>query len=51
MRVSTNQIQMGAINAMLDQQSGLAQVQQQVASGKRVISPADDPVEIGRAHV
>jgi len=48
MRVSTNQIQMGAINAMLDQQSGLAKIQQQVASGKRVISPADDPVGIAQ---
>ena len=48
MRVSTNQIQMGAINAMLEQQEGLAKVQQQVASGKRVISPADDPVAIAQ---
>lgn len=48
MRVSTNQIQMGAINAMLDQQSGLAKVQQQVASGKRVLSPSDDPVGIAQ---
>jgi len=48
MRVSTNQIQMGAINAMLDQQEGLARVQQQVATGKRVITPADDPVAIAQ---
>ncbi len=48
MRVSTNQIQMGAINAMLDQQGGLAKVQQQVASGKRVLSPADDPVAMAQ---
>ncbi|MDH5408358.1 MAG: flagellar hook-associated protein FlgL [Gammaproteobacteria bacterium] len=44
MRVSTNQIQMGAINAMLDQQEGLSRVQKQVATGKRVLAPADDPV-------
>ncbi|MDH5446325.1 MAG: flagellar hook-associated protein FlgL [Gammaproteobacteria bacterium] len=48
MRVSTNQIQLGAINAMMDQQEGLAKVQQQVASGKRVISPADDPVAMAQ---
>jgi len=48
MRVSTNQIQMGAINAMLDQQEGLARVQKQVATGKRVLSPADDPVAVAQ---
>lgn len=48
MRVSSNQIQLGAINSMLDQQEGLAKVQQQVASGKRVITPSDDPVAIAQ---
>lgn len=48
MRVSTNQIQTGAINAMLEQQEGLARVQQQVASGKRVLAPSDDPVGIAQ---
>lgn len=49
MRVSTNQIQMGAINAMLEQQDSLARVQQQVATGKRVLSPADDPVAVAQS--
>lgn len=49
MRVSTNQIQTGAINSMLDQQEHLAKVQQQVATGKRVLAPSDDPV--GMAQV
>ena len=48
MRVSTNQIQTGAINAMLDQQEALAKVQQQVATGKRVLAPSDDPVGIAQ---
>lgn len=48
MRVSTNQMQIGAISAMTDQQSTLSKVQKQVASGKRVISPADDPVAIAQ---
>ncbi|MDH5181380.1 MAG: flagellar hook-associated protein FlgL [Gammaproteobacteria bacterium] len=48
-RVSTNQIQMGAINAMLDQQDSLARVQQQVATGKRVLAPSDDPVAVAQS--
>lgn len=44
MRVSTNQIQQVAINAMLDQQSRLSKVQEQVATGKRISKPSDDPV-------
>lgn len=48
MRVSTNQIQIGAINAMLEQQEGLSKVQQQVATGKRVMTPSDDPVGIAQ---
>lgn len=49
MRVSTNQIQMGAINAMLDQQESLTKVQQQVATGKRILSPSDDPVAVAQS--
>jgi flagellar hook-associated protein 3 FlgL len=35
---------MGSVNAMLDQQSALARLQNQVALGLRVSSPADDPI-------
>lgn len=48
MRVSTNQMQTGAINAMLEQQGALSRVQQQVATGKRILAPADDPVAIAQ---
>ncbi|MFO7604007.1 MAG: flagellar hook-associated protein FlgL [Gammaproteobacteria bacterium] len=44
MRVSSNQTQLTAINAMLEQQAKLSAVQQQVATGKRISKPSDDPV-------
>jgi flagellar hook-associated protein 3 FlgL len=44
MRISTNQIQTIGINSILDQQSRLSKTQQQVALGKRVMLPSDDPV-------
>lgn len=44
MRISTNQLQQVAINAMLDQQSKLSTVQEQVATGKKIAKPSDDPV-------
>lgn len=44
MRVSTNLINMRAVNGMLDQQSRLSELQLQLSSGKRIQSPADDPL-------
>lgn len=44
MRVSTNQLQQVAINAMLEQQSKLSKVQQQVATGRKIAKPSEDPV-------
>ncbi len=44
MRISTNQMQLSAINSVLDQQSKLNHTQMQVATGKRIINPSDDPV-------
>jgi flagellar hook-associated protein 3 FlgL len=44
MRISSNQLQQVAINAMLEQQSKLSQVQEQVATGKKIAKPSDDPV-------
>ena len=44
MRVSSNQTQLMAINSMLEQQAKLSRVQQQVATGKRITKPSDDPV-------
>ena len=44
MRISTQQYYDRSINLMLDQQSSLSQIQAQVASGKRVNTPAYDPI-------
>jgi flagellar hook-associated protein 3 FlgL len=43
-RISTAGFYYGALNALLDAQSQLAKTQSQVASGKRILTPADDPV-------
>lgn len=44
MRISSNQMQQVAINAMLEQQAKLSQVQEQVATGRKISKPSDDPV-------
>jgi flagellar hook-associated protein 3 FlgL len=44
MRVSSNQFQKVAIDAMLDQQAKLSKVQEQVATGKKITKPSEDPV-------
>ena len=43
MRISTAQIFQQQVTAMLEQQAGLARTEQQLASGKRLVSAADDP--------
>lgn len=49
MRVSTSAMQQQSLNVILRQQSGLAKTQLQVATGKNLLSPADDPVGAQRA--
>lgn len=49
MRVSTSQIFDTGLSAIQDQQSRLLNVQQQVATGRRILTPADDPVNAARA--
>lgn len=44
MRLSSLGFSMGSLSAMLEQQSALAKLQNQVALGTRVTSPADDPI-------
>jgi len=44
MRISTVQIFQQGISAILDQQSQLAKTEQQLATGRRILSPSDDPV-------
>ncbi|WP_100655850.1 flagellar hook-associated protein FlgL [Alteromonas flava] len=49
MRISTNQIFDQNIRSVLDNQRGLTDTQQQLATGKRINKPSDDPV--GAAQV
>lgn len=49
MRISTNTIFDKGVARMGELQSGLAKTQQQVSTGKRLISPSDDPVASARA--
>lgn len=44
MRISTQSFYGSALSAMLDQQTVLSRTQNQVATGKRVNTPADDPI-------
>ena len=44
MRISTAGIHHAAVTAMLQQQTSLSKLQNQIATGKRVQTPADDPV-------
>jgi flagellar hook-associated protein 3 FlgL len=44
MRLSTLGFSLGSVNAMLDQQSALSKLQNQIALGQRVSTPADDPI-------
>lgn len=43
MRISTAQAQSQLVQTMLDKQTQLARTQQQLATGQRLLAPADDP--------
>lgn len=43
MRVSTQMMQRIAVDGLLERQSTLSRTQQQLATGKRILSPSDDP--------
>lgn len=49
MRVSTVWMQQQSLNTMLDRQSNIATLNQQLSTGKRIIQPSDDPVGAARA--
>ena len=48
MRISTLNIERAGISSILDQQSKLSYTQEQVASGKRIVNPSDDPADATR---
>ncbi len=43
MRVSTSFFTTRGLNSMLEQQSRLAEIQEQISTGKRILRPSDDP--------
>ncbi|MBC7502973.1 MAG: flagellar hook-associated protein FlgL [Herminiimonas sp.] len=49
MRISTNSIYDAGVARLGDLQSGLQKTQQQIATGRRILTPADDPVGAARA--
>ncbi|MEE9332041.1 MAG: flagellar hook-associated protein FlgL [Methylophilaceae bacterium] len=49
MRISTNTIYQTAISKISTLQIEQSKLQQQIASGKRIISPSDDPIAASRA--
>ncbi len=48
MRLSTSQIFQQAVTSMLDKQAELAKTQQQLATGKQILAPSDDPAAATR---
>lgn len=49
MRVSNNTIYDVGVASINKQQASLLEIQQQIASGKRVVTPSDDPIAASRA--
>lgn len=50
MRVSTNTLFDQGTKSMLQQQNSLFKLQQQISTGKRIVTPSDDPIGAARAH-
>ncbi len=49
MRISSNTIYEASVNAMQQQSAKLLQVQQQISTGRRILTPADDPIGAAQA--
>ena len=49
MRISSSQLHASAINTILRQQSSLSDIQLQIASGRKILTPADDPAGAARS--
>lgn len=50
MRVSTSTLYDQGVRSMLQQQDSLFKLQQQLSTGKRIMTPSDDPIGAARAH-
>ena len=49
MRVSTQTIHETGTNLMLQNQGNLVKTQQQLSTGKRILTPSDDPIAAAQA--
>lgn len=49
MRISTNQLHAHGVRVMMEQSAELAKLQEQLATGRRVLTPADDPTNAAQA--
>ncbi|OZI75209.1 flagellar hook-associated protein FlgL [Bordetella genomosp. 12] len=49
MRLSTSQIYQNGLNGILNQESQMSRLQEQLSSGKRVLTPSDDPLAASQA--
>ncbi|TKD63819.1 flagellar hook-associated protein 3 [Cobetia marina] len=49
MRISTQTLYAQGVNSMLEQQAAFSKVSEQLASGKRVVNPSDDPSAASQA--
>lgn len=49
MRISTNTIYQSGISKLSELQSNQSKLQQQISTGKRILSPSDDPIAAARA--
>ena len=49
MRISSSQLHAAAINTILGQQASLSNIQLQIATGRKILTPADDPAGAARA--
>lgn len=50
MRVSTSQLYLSSTRSMIDRQAQLLRTQQQMSTGQRLLSPADDPLAAAQAQ-
>jgi len=49
MRISTSQFQRTSLSSILERQTKLAKLQQQLGSGRRILTPSDDPAGAAQA--
>jgi len=48
MRISTSQFQIESVRRMLDQEARLSDIQQKISTGRRILTPSEDPAGAAR---